>query len=66
MDFASIYDVTLRCSIWTVSRDPILRVNQFLLSVQMLVIGGKSWGSDLEGSAKFLFPRKLIVIIGYS
>ena len=48
--FAYIYGLSSRFSMRTVSRDPILRVTQFLLSLQMLMIHGQSQGSDLEGS----------------
>ena len=43
----------LQCSIRTFSRDPILRVPRFLLSVRTLVICGQSQGSGLEGSVNF-------------
>ena len=43
----------LWCSMRTVSRDPILRVPQFLFSVWTLVIRGQSQGSFFEDSVDF-------------
>ena len=43
-DFACVQGLSSQCSILTVSRDPILKVPQFLLSVRKLVIRGQYQG----------------------
>ena len=50
----------------TVSRDPILRVPWFILSVRTLLIHGKSQGIRSWGFRKYFCPRGLLVIIGQS
>ena len=62
-DVAYVYGLSSRCLIWTVSRDPILRVPPFLLSMQALVIFVQSLGSNLEGSVNFLVCTSCSLIL---